>query len=146
MKISTLTLTTLVALTTMTSAFAVDHTKAHTQKDSKMMMDMMQTSSMFKGVEVNKGTVSFSVQMGKPTLMLSSDFMIPNSPAPSWQIVDGKGNTFLFNQLKIAGDKTNRKLVIPSYIQSVSKVQIWCSFAEVNLGEAMFAKPIMIKK
>ena len=145
MKISTLTLTTLVALTTMTSAFAVDHTKAHTQKDSKMM-DMMQTSTIFKGVEVNKGTVSFSIQMGKPTLMLSSNFEIPKTPAPSWQIVDGKGNTYLFNQLKIAGDKTNLKLVLPSYIQSVSKVQIWCSFAEVNLGEAMFAKPIMIKK
>jgi hypothetical protein len=78
-------------------------------------------------------------------LKLSSDFKIPNTPAPHWQVVDAKGNVFLLNQLKIKDDMVNRTVMLPSYIKSVAKVQIWCSFAEVNLGEAIFTKPMMIK-
>ena len=80
------------------------------------------------------------MEKGRMILTLSEDFVIPKTPAPHWQIVDSKGNTYLLNQLKIAGDKTNRSVVLPSYIQNVSKVQIWCSFAEVVLGEASFSK------
>ena len=32
--------------------------------------------------------------------------------------------------ITIAGDKTNRDITLPSYIRSVKKVQVWCSFAE----------------
>lgn len=108
---------------------------------STMMMSM---SSPFKGIEVNGGTVSFEQRMGKPVLMLSDDFKIPMSPAPHWQVVDNMGNTFLLKQLKIAGDRTNRSITLPKYIHSVRKVQIWCSFAEVVLGEATFAKPVVL--
>ncbi len=148
MKLNTLAFTTLVALATLTSSpFAVDHKAGLKEmKQVKMAQSMMVTTSMFKGIEVNGGSATFAYENGKPTLSLSSDFMIPKSPAPSWQVVDAKGNTYLLNQLRIAGDKTNLKIVLPSTITSISKVQIWCSFAEVNLGEAQFAKPIKIKK
>ncbi len=121
--------------------------KAGHQDNMKMdsKMGMMMTSSVFKGVEANGGTVSATIKNGTITLSLSADFKIPGTPAPSWQIVDSKGNTYLLNQLKIAGDKTNRSIKLPSYIKSVKTVQIWCSFAEVNLGEASFKSPIMVK-
>jgi hypothetical protein len=75
-------------------------------------------------------------------LRLSDDFVIPDTPAPHWQLVDSKGNTYLLNRLKIKGDKYNQTLVVPAYVKDVAKVQIWCAFAEVLLGEASFEKPV----
>lgn len=95
-------------------------------------------SRPFAGVKANTGTVSATVDMGKITLKVSEDFVIPDTPAPSWQIVDSKGNVYLLNQLKIKGDRTNREITLPSYIKDVAKVQIWCSWAEALLGEASF--------
>jgi len=96
------------------------------------------TSKPFMGAKANTGTVSATVDMGKITLKVSDDFVIPDTPAPSWQIVDSKGNTYLLNQFKIKGDKTNRQITLPSYIKDVAKVQVWCSFAEALLGETTF--------
>src|SRR5580765_4777701 len=93
------------------------------------------TSKPFAGAKANTGTVTATVDNGKITLAVSDDFQIPDTPAPSWQIVDSKGNTYLLNQLRIKGDKYNRTITLPSYIKDVAKVQIWCSFAEVVLGE-----------
>jgi hypothetical protein len=98
------------------------------------------TSRKFEGVKANTGTVTATVDMGKITLRVSDDFVIPDTPAPSWQVVDSKGNTYLLNQMKIKGDKTNRQIVLPSYIKDVVKVQVWCSWAEALLGEAPFDK------
>lgn len=131
--------TSLTALPT--SAFA-DHHQDDMKMD-KMMMAM--TSGKFAGIEVNGGTVSLSKEMGKNVLRLSKDFMIPKTPAPHFQVIDKDGNAFLLKRLTIAGDKTNLEVALPKYIKSVKSVQIWCSFAEVNLGEAKFAKPIVIK-
>ncbi len=103
-------------------------------------------SNPFKGIEASKGTVSYTFAKGVGTLEVSKDFVVPKSPAPHWQIVDNEGNTYLLKQFRIAGDKVNTKLVLPKYIHSVAKVQVWCSFAEVLLGEASFAKPIMIHR
>lgn len=133
------------ALAALTTAAFADHRPGHQgyskqEKHSMMMMD----SGAFRGVEVNGGHVSVSHMKGKTMLTLSSDFMIPKSPAPQWQVVDSKGNTYLLQQLRIAGDKTNRTISLPKYIKDVAKVQIWCSFAEVVLGEASFAKPQMV--
>jgi len=36
----------------------------------------------------------------------------------------------------------NRKITVPRYVPDIAKVQIWCSFAEVLLGEASFAQPV----
>ena len=34
-------------------------------------------------------------------------------------------------------------LVIPPFVKDVAKVQIWCAWAEVLLGEASFAQPVL---
>ena len=96
------------------------------------------TSKPFMGVKANTGSVTATVEGGRITLQVSDDFQIPDTPAPSWQVVDSKGNTYLLNQFKIKGDKTNRQITLPAYIKDVAKVQVWCSFAEVLLGETSF--------
>ncbi len=94
-------------------------------------------SKPFAGVKANTGSVTATVDMGKIHLKVSDDFVIPDTPAPSWQIVDSKGNTYLLNQFKIKSG-TNREITLPAYIKDVAKVQVWCSFAEVLLGETSF--------
>jgi hypothetical protein len=32
----------------------------------------------------------------------------------------------------------------PDYVHDIAKVQIWCAWAEVNLGEAWFDKPVQL--
>lgn len=56
-------------------------------------------------------------------------------------MVDTKGNTYLLDRLAIKGDKQNRMIALPAYINDVAKVQIWCARAEVLLGEVSFSKP-----
>jgi len=58
--------------------------------------------------------------------------------------VDSKGNTYLLQKLTIKGDKVNRSITLPVYVADVSKVQIWCAFAEVILGEASFNQPVQV--
>ncbi|NUM76387.1 hypothetical protein HUU40_18645 [candidate division KSB1 bacterium] len=100
-------------------------------------------STPFAGVKANTGFVTASNAGGKLVLTLSDDFVVPDTPAPHWQLVDSKGNVYLLNRLKIKEDKYNKTLVVPAYVKDVAKVQIWCAWAEVLLGEASFAKPIM---
>jgi len=100
-------------------------------------------STPFTGVKANTGFVTASKAGGKLVLTLSDDFVVPDTPAPHWQVVDSKGNVYLLNRLKIKEDKYNKTLVVPSYIKDVAKVQIWCAWAEALLGEASFAKPAM---
>ncbi len=100
------------------------------------------TTSKFEGVKANSGTASHARSGNSDTLTWSDDFKIPETPAPHWQVVDTKGNVYLLNRLAIKGDKQNRTITVPSYVHDVAKVQIWCAFAEVLLGEASFSKPI----
>jgi hypothetical protein len=100
------------------------------------------TSKPFQGPKANTGTVSHSVVAGKHVLTLSDDFKVPDTPDPHWQVVTTKGQVFLLQKLMIKGDKLNKSITLPAYITDVAKVQIWCSFAEVNLGEAAFAAAI----
>ena len=116
-------LTLLAALVTVTTAAAAP-AKSYTSKP-------------FAGAKANTGTVTATVDNGKITLKVSDDFQIPDTPAPSWQIVDSNGNTYLLKQFKIKGG-TNRTITLPNYIKDVARVQVWCSFAEVLLGEASF--------
>jgi hypothetical protein len=95
----------------------------------------------FEGAKANTGYATHSTHDGKSVLKVSSDFVIPDTPAPSWQVVDSKGNAYLLNQFKIKGG-TNRQVTVPSYVHDIAKVQVWCSFAEVLLGEAKFEKPV----
>jgi hypothetical protein len=104
------------------------------------------TSSQFKGPKVNTGTVTHSIKDGKSVLTLSSDFVVPDTPDPHWQVVDSSGNVYLLDKLKTqanAGESFKKEIVVPKYVKNVAKVQIWCSFAEVNLGEASFSSPVM---
>ncbi|MGH7702619.1 MAG: hypothetical protein ACREMO_05970 [Gemmatimonadales bacterium] len=96
------------------------------------------TSKPFAGVKANTGTVTAAKDGDKMVLTLSEDFKVPDTPAPHWQIVDSKGNTYLLNRLVIKGDKYNQSITLPAYIKDVAKVQIWCAFAEVLLGETTF--------
>jgi hypothetical protein len=103
------------------------------------------TSKPFAGAKVNGGTVTRSIQNGKQVLTLSDDFQVPDTPDPHWQIVDGKGQVFLLQRLKIkgtlaglAGDRTSKSIVLPDYVKDIAKVQIYCAWAEAVLGETTF--------
>ena len=102
------------------------------------------TSTKFAGPKANTGTVTHTVMDGKNILTLSDDFKVPGTPDPHWQVVDSKGNTYLLQKLSIKGDKINRSITVPAYVQDVSKVQIWCAWAEVVLGEASFEQPVQL--
>ena len=104
------------------------------------------TSSQFQGPKANKGTVTHSIKDGKSVLTLSDDFVVPDTPDPHWQVVDSDGNVYLLDKLKtkaFIGTNYKKEIVLPSYVKNVSKVVIWCAFAEVNLGEATFTSPVM---
>ena len=96
------------------------------------------TSKPFAGAKVNGGTVTHTKQGNAHVLTLSDDFQIPDTPAPHWQVVDSKGNVYLLQRLKIKGDKFNKTITLPAYIKDIAKVQIWCAWAEVLLGETSF--------
>ena len=106
------------------------------------------TSSPFTGAKVNGGTVTHSVKDGKQVLTLSTDFKVPDTPDPHWQVIDSKGNVHLLQRLPVknlgglAKDRINMSITLPGYVSDVAKVQIYCSWAEAVLGEASFAAPI----
>src|SRR6266487_3145023 len=103
------------------------------------------TSSQFQGPKANKGTVTHSIKDGKSVLTLSDDFVVPDTPDPHWQVVDSDGNVYLLDKLKtkaFIGSNYKKEITVPKYVKNVAKVQIWCAFAEVNLGEAGFSSPV----
>ena len=105
----------------------------------------MHNSSQFQGPKANKGHVTHSTRDGKSVLTLSDDFVVPDTPDPHWQLVDSDGNTYLVDKLKkkaLIGDKYQKEIVVPGYVKNVSKVVIWCAWAEANLGEASFSSPV----
>lgn len=104
-----------------------------------------QTSGAFAGAKANKGVVHADKTGGKVMLHLSEEFVIPDTPDPHWQLVDSKGNAVLMKRLKIKDDKVNRSLEVPCTMTDVAKVQIWCAFAETNLGEAAFNPPVTVR-
>src|ERR1043165_6344271 len=99
-------------------------------------------SGPFKGAKANTGYVTHSTEGGNSVLTLSDDFKAPDTPDPHWQIVDSSGSIYLLQKLTIEGGGMNRKITVPKYVPDISKVQIWCAFAEVNLGEAAFDHPV----
>ena len=101
------------------------------------------TSSMFQGPKANTGTVAHFVENGKSMLKVSDDFKVPDTPAPTWRVVDSKGNIYTLDAFKIkSGNKEKREVVVPSYISDIAKVQVYCAWAEVLLGEASFSPPV----
>ncbi len=105
----------------------------------------MHTSSQIQGPKANKGHVTHSARDGKSVLTLSDDFVVPDTPDPHWQVVDSDGNVYNLDKLKkksLPSDKYQKEIVLPSYVKNVSKVIIWCAWAETNLGEASFSSPV----
>jgi len=104
------------------------------------------TTGQFQGPKANKGHVTHSTRDGKSVLTLSDDFVVPDTPDPHWRVVDSDGNVYDLDKLKkksLVGDKYQKEIVLPSYVKNVSKVIIWCAWAEANLGEASFSSPVM---
>lgn len=101
-------------------------------------------SGPFKGPKANTGFVTSSIEGGKIVLALSNDFKTPDTPDPHWQVVDSKGTVYDLQKIAIKDNKMNRKITLPSYVKDVAKVVIWCAWAETNLGEASFEKPVML--
>ena len=100
-------------------------------------------SETFHGVKANKGTVTHGHVEGQSVLALSADFVIPDTPAPHWQVVDSAGRSYLLQRLSVKDGVEHRTITVPSYVPDVAKVQIWCAFAETLLGEASFDEPVM---
>ena len=103
----------------------------------------MHTSSQFQGPKANTGTVTHYVENGKSMLKVSDDFKVPDTPAPTWRIVDANGNIYTLDAFKIkGGNHEKREITVPSYIPNIVKVQVYCAWAEVLLGEAGFSSPV----
>jgi hypothetical protein len=103
------------------------------------------TTGQFQGPKANKGHVTHSARDGKSVLTLSDDFVVPDTPDPHWQVVDSDGQVYQLDKLKkkaFLGDKYQKEIVLPAYVKNVSKVIIWCAWAEANLGEASFSSPV----
>jgi hypothetical protein len=101
------------------------------------------TSGKFEGPKANTGTVSHYVENGKSMLRVSDDFKVPDTPAPTWRVIDAKGNIYTLDAFKIkSGNKEKREVVLPAYVPNVVKVQVYCAWAEVILGEASFSSAV----
>lgn len=99
-------------------------------------------SGPFQGPKANTGFVTHTTEGSKSMLTLSADFVAPQTPDPHWQVVDSQGNIYLLQKLMVKGNKINQSIEVPKYVRDIAKVQIWCAFAEVNLGEATFEHPV----
>ena len=122
----------LATAVTVITAFALTTSTATAQA---------RTSRPFSGVKANTGSVTLSTNGSQRVLTLSDDFKAPDAPDPHWQVVDGDGRVYLLQKLTVkglTGDKMNRSITLPAYIKNVAKVQFWCAYAEVLLGEASF--------
>src|SRR6478752_6355857 len=101
------------------------------------------TSSQFQGPKANTGTVMHYVQNGKSMLKVAADFKVPDTPAPTWRVVDSKGVVYTLDAFKIkSGNNEKREVVVPSYVPNIAKAQVYCAWAEVLLGEASFSSPV----
>lgn len=99
------------------------------------------TTSQFQGAKANTGTATFTRAGATAMLKVSDDFKVPDTPAPTWRAVDSKGNIYTLDAFKIKGGE-KREVMVPAYIKDVVKVQVYCAWAEVLLGEASFSSPV----
>lgn len=74
-------------------------------------------------------------------LEVTDDFKVPDTPAPTWRAIDSKGNIYTLDAFKIKGGE-KRQIVVPAYVKDIAKVQVYCAWAEVLLGEASFSTAV----
>jgi hypothetical protein len=103
--------------------------------------NVQHTSNMFAGPKANTGVVMHLYENGKSVLRVSQDFKVPDTPAPTWRIVDSKGAIYTLDAFKIKGGE-KREVTVPTYIKDIAKVQVYCALAEVLLGESSFPSPV----
>jgi len=99
------------------------------------------TSGPFQGPKANTGTVTHSSENGKSILRVSADFKVPDTPAPTWRVIDSKGNIYTLDAFKIKGGE-KREVEVPAYVKDIVKVQVYCAWAQVLLGEAGFSTAV----
>jgi hypothetical protein len=99
------------------------------------------TSGPFQGPKANTGNVTHSLENGKSILRVSADFKVPDTPAPTWRVVDSKGNIYTLDAFKIKGGE-KREVEVPAYVKDIVKVQVYCAWAQVLLGEASFSTAV----
>ncbi len=120
----------LVASLMLTSgAVAYDHVKGHHETNG------------FQGPKANTGRAIHMREGAKNMLKVSDDFKVPDTPAPTWRVIDSKGQVYTLDAFKIKGGE-KREIALPSYINNIAKVQVYCAWAEVLLGEASFSSPV----
>ena len=99
------------------------------------------STSGFQGPKANTGAALHTYENGKSMLRVSADFKVPDTPAPTWRVVDSNGNIYTLDAFKIKGGE-KREIVVPAYVPNIVKVQVYCAWAEVLLGEAGFSSPV----
>lgn len=95
----------------------------------------------FQGPKANTGMAIHTTENGKSILRVSPDFKVPDTPAPTWRVIDSKGNVYTLDAFKIKGGE-KREVMVPAYVPNVAKVQVYCAWAEILLGEASFSSPV----
>ena len=104
------------------------------------------TTGQFQGPKANTGTVTHSSENGKSMLRVSADFKVPDTPAPTWRVVDSNGNIYTLDAFKIkgtlGGNAEKREVEVPSYVKDIVKVQVYCAWAQILLGEASFSTAV----
>lgn len=130
MKHLTRTLSVFAMLLVLGASFAManSHDKTH-------------VSGGFAGPKANTGTVSHLYENNRSILRVSSDFKVPDTPAPTWRIVDSKGTVYTLEAFKIKGGE-KREVNVPAFVKDIAKVQVYCAWAEVLLGEANYSAPV----
>ena len=98
-------------------------------------------TNRFEGPKANTGTAIHTTVNGKSMLKVSDDFKVPDTPAPTWRVVDSKGTVYTLDAFKIKGGE-KREIVVPAYVHNIAKVQVYCAWAEVLLGEASFSSAV----
>lgn len=125
--VSATALTFVMALFTG-SAFADRHNTDH-------------RTNQFQGAKANTGMAMHYTENGKSMLKVTDDFKVPDTPAPTWRAIDSKGNIYTLDAFKIKGGE-KRQIAVPAYVKDIAKVQVYCAWAEVLLGEASFSTAV----
>lgn len=99
------------------------------------------TSSGFAGPKANTGKAMHLYEGNQSILRVSDDFKVPDTPAPTWRIVDSKGTVYTLDAFKIKGGE-KRQVNVPHYVKDIAKVQVYCAWAEVLLGESAFSSAV----